>query len=52
MKLTLKTARPRNPLVVPSLRRHAGAHRSGPSAQRQQARRALRDEIDRLRESP
>jgi hypothetical protein len=50
MKLTLKTLKPRNPLVAPSLRRRAGAHRSG--AERQQARQALRAELDRLRQGP
>ena len=50
MKLTLKTLKPRNPLVAPARQRLAGAHR--PRAQRQQAQRALRDELDRLRMSP
>lgn len=48
MKLSLKTLKPRNPFVAASLRRHAGAHRPGAGAQRQQARRALRDEMTRL----
>jgi hypothetical protein len=52
MKLTLKTLKPRNPLVAPSRQRQAGAHRVGPGARRQQAARALRIEIDRLRPSP
>jgi hypothetical protein len=45
-KLIVKTAKPRNPLVAPSLRRKAGRH--GPGAQRQQAQAALRREVQRL----
>ena len=52
MKLTLKTLKPRNPLVAPSLQRRAGSHRPGTGALRQQARHALRGKIDRLRHSP
>ena len=48
----LKAAKPRNPLVVPSLLRKAGSHRTDGGASRQQARAALRREIDRLRPSP
>lgn len=50
MKLILKTSKPRNPFVVAARRRAAGAHRIG--APRQQARRDLQREIDRLRPSP
>lgn len=50
MKLTLKTTKPRNPFVAASLRRAAGAHRSG--ALRQAGRRDLQREIDRLKPSP
>ena len=52
MKLTLKTPKPRNPFVAASLRRGAGAHRSGTGARRQQAARELQREISRLRLSP
>jgi hypothetical protein len=52
VKLNLKTLKPRNPFVAASLRRAAGAHRSGTGAIRQQATRELRREIDRLRPSP
>lgn len=52
MKLTLKSLKPRNPLVAPSLQRRAGSHRPATGALRQQARHALRGEIDRLRHSP
>ena len=50
MKLTLKTLKPRNPFVVASLRRAAGAHRRG--APRQIGRRDLQRELDRLKPSP
>lgn len=50
MKLILKTAKPRNPLVAPSLRRSAGSHRGGSA--RQHAQRLLRRELDALRHSP
>ena len=52
MTIHLKTAKPRNPFVAAALRRAAGAHRPGAGARRQQARQALRREIDRLRDSP
>ena len=52
MTMHLKTAKPRNPFVAAALRRAAGAHRPGAGARRQQARQALRREIDRLRDSP
>jgi len=52
MKITVKTLKPRNPLVAASRRRLAGSHRSGPGAQRQQAKSALRQEVERLRLSP
>jgi hypothetical protein len=52
MKLTLKIQKPRNPFVAASLRRTAGAHRSGGSAQRQQAGRELQRELSRLKHSP
>ena len=52
MKLSLKTLKPRNPFVVASLRRNAGAHRPGTGARRQQAARELRHEISRLRHGP
>lgn len=50
MKLILKTTKPRNPLVAPSLKRAAGAHR--PGSTRQHAQRLLRRELDDLRPSP
>jgi len=52
MRLILKTLKPRNPLVAPSLQRKAGSHRPSGGASRQQARAALRREVERLRPSP
>jgi hypothetical protein len=52
MKLTLKPTKPRNPFVVASLRRAAGAHRTHANAQRQQAGRDLQRELQQLRHSP
>ncbi len=48
MKLTIKTSKPRNPLVAPSLQRKAGCHQPGTGAMRQRATTALRRELDRL----
>ncbi len=45
----IKPLKPRNPLVAACRMRLAGAHRAGKGARRQQARRALRAELDRLR---
>jgi hypothetical protein len=50
MKMTLKTAKPRNPYVAASLRRSAGSHRPSTAAVRQQARQGLRREITGLHE--
>jgi hypothetical protein len=52
MKLTVKTLKPRNPLVTLSRRRLAGVHRASAGGRRQQAERALRQDIDHLRLSP
>lgn len=52
MKISLKNLKPRNPLAVPAMKRAAGSHRLRTGAQRQQAARALRQEIERLRPSP
>lgn len=43
---------PRNPLVVPSLLRKAGAHEAGIGAKRQAEKRALRHQVQRLAEKP
>lgn len=53
--ITVKTLKPRNPLVVASRRRAAGAHRRSAGGQRQGAQRALqRDlrELSQQRHSP
>jgi hypothetical protein len=50
--MTLKSAKPRNPLVAASFRRKAGPHRASGGALRQQARLRLQREVERLRESP
>lgn len=47
MKITLNLSRPRNPLALAARSRRAGAHRPGPGALRQQARRALQRDIRR-----
>jgi hypothetical protein len=45
MKFTIKSIKPRNPLVAASLRRRAGSHRPRGGALRQQATSAMRHEI-------
>ena len=52
MKITVKTAKPRNPFVMAAARRVAGVHRPGSGARRQQDQRSLRLELQRLRHSP
>jgi hypothetical protein len=52
MKITLKNLKPRNPIAGLAMKRAAGSHRLRTGAQRQQAARALRQEIERLRPSP
>ncbi len=52
MKLILKTIQPRNPFVAAAVRRVAGAHRKGSSAQRQAQQRELRRELNHPRPSP
>ncbi|MDE2145724.1 MAG: hypothetical protein KGJ24_03450 [Burkholderiales bacterium] len=52
MKHRLVTPKRRNPLVLPARQRLAGPHRTGPGALRQQSRRALQREIERLKPSP
>lgn len=45
LKIKLSLPKPRNPMVVPGHRRHAGAHRKSPGALRRQAETALRREL-------
>jgi hypothetical protein len=42
IKLKLEQRKPRNPLVVPALRRKAGEHRDGPRRARDQWRREVK----------
>lgn len=52
MKIRIRTAKPRNPLVAPSLMRRAGRHERDESSRRQQARSALLQELERMKSSP
>jgi hypothetical protein len=52
MKPIVKNPKPRNPFVAAALRRVAGSHRMGNSAQRQQAQQSLRQEVERMKHSP
>jgi hypothetical protein len=45
MKIVIATAKPRNPLVVPSRLRRAGRHGTSQKALRQQARQSLRRDL-------
>lgn len=45
MTVTLNSTKPRNPLVAAAHRRLAGMHRRSVGGQRQQARQALRREL-------
>lgn len=46
MKMIVKSQKPRNPCVVPSRFRRAGAHRARSGADRQTAGRMLRRELE------
>lgn len=52
MKINVTTLKPRNRFVAPARFRQAGSHDSGVGSQRQQARRELRRELERLKPSP
>ena len=52
MKIAFTTPKPRNPLVVHTLRRRAGSHRASGRTDRQQASRALQRELSAPRQSP
>jgi hypothetical protein len=47
--LIVHARKPRNPLVAPARFRQAGRHQAHGHSARQQAGRALRHELDRLR---
>jgi hypothetical protein len=52
MKITLTQPKPRNPLAVSARLRRAGSHRPLQASQRQQARRALQRELERMKPRP
>ena len=52
MKITVKTAKPRNPLVAPAHFRRAGSHRPGSRFARQEAQRLLQRELAQMKYSP
>ncbi len=47
--LIVRSRKPRNPLVAHARFRQAGRHQAAGHSARQQAKRALRHELDRLR---
>jgi hypothetical protein len=50
MKTVIASIKPRNPFVAPARFRRAGSHRPRPHTQRQIERRALRRELDAIKE--
>ena len=52
MKITVNTRKPRNPLVAPAHFRRAGSHQNAGRSMRQQAGRALKRELDQMKQSP
>ncbi len=50
MKITLKTLKPRNPLVAAARFRRAGMHGAGGRLSRQQAGHALRRELTQMKQ--
>ena len=52
MKITFTPRKPRNAFASLARMRQAGSHRAGDGAARQQARRALRGELQQLKHSP
>jgi len=52
MKITLKTLKPRNPLVAAARFRRAGAHRPDSGQARRAGRREMRQELERMKASP
>ena len=50
--LIVKKPKPRNPFVVPAMRRGAGAHRASERRTRQDAQRKLRAELKQLHPPP
>ena len=52
MKITLHQPKPRNPLVALARARRAGTHQANRAGQRRQANRALKRELDQMKQSP
>lgn len=52
MQITVKSLKPRNPLVAAARFRRAGSHRQSVGSQRRQAMRTLQRELDRMKHSP
>jgi hypothetical protein len=52
MKITVKTLKPRNPLVAPAHFRRAGSHRAGSRLVRQEGQRALQRELKQMTHIP
>ena len=52
MKITVKTSKPRNPLVAPTHFRRAGSHQPRGRTHRQEAGRALMRELQQMQRSP
>ena len=52
MKITIKTLKPRNPLVALARFRRAGAHQTVGRVARRAEQRALQRELDRMKQSP
>jgi hypothetical protein len=50
MKITVNTLKPRNPLVAHAHFRRAGSHQSGGRSMRQDAGRALKRELDQMKQ--
>jgi hypothetical protein len=50
MKITVTTRKPRNPLVAHAHFRRAGSHQNGGGSMRQQAGRALKRELEQMKQ--
>ena len=50
MKITVTTLKPRNPLVAPAHFRRAGSHQPGGRVMRREGGRALRRELDQMKQ--
>ena len=50
MKITVTPLKPRNPLVTPAHFRRAGSHQPGGRSMRRQGGRALRRELDQMKQ--